>query len=110
VQKVFENNLSLERRICAKCEKESRTCRSPEDSEIIHRRGGDRWQKIERFGRKNFGRFLRENKDLHEVAKRDFNPDHWIWKGTWQRSMHFRGRTLQRKVEERIPEELGKPK
>jgi hypothetical protein len=22
--------------------------------------------------------------DLHEVTKGDFNPCHWIWKGTWQ--------------------------
>jgi hypothetical protein len=43
---------------------------------------------------------LRENKDIHEVAKRDFNPDYWIWKGTWKRSMHFGGRTLRIKIEE----------
>jgi hypothetical protein len=26
-----------------------------------------------------------KTQDLREVAKGDFNPDHWIWKGTWQR-------------------------
>jgi hypothetical protein len=31
VQKAFENSLSLERKNCTKCARESRTCQSPED-------------------------------------------------------------------------------
>jgi hypothetical protein len=57
-RKSFENSLSLERRIFAKCAKELRTCRSPKDGEITHRQGGDRWQKIEKFGSRSFGRFV----------------------------------------------------
>jgi hypothetical protein len=52
----------------------------------------------------------RENEYLHEVVKSNFNPDCWIWRGTWQISMHFGGRTIRRKVEERISEEMGKLK
>jgi hypothetical protein len=63
--------------------KGSRICRSPEGKEIIHRRGGDRWQKIERFRRRTSGGLLGVDRDLREVAKSDFNPDHWIWEETW---------------------------
>jgi hypothetical protein len=43
-RRSFENNLSLERGICTKCAKESRTCQSPEDekSSIVEEKTGGR--------------------------------------------------------------------
>jgi hypothetical protein len=49
---------------------------------------------IERFRSKNSEGLPRENEDLHEVAKRDFSLNRWIWKEMWKRSMHFEGGTL----------------
>jgi hypothetical protein len=58
VQKGFENGPSPEGRICAKCTKESRTCRSPKDVELIHHRGEDKWQNCKNFRSRSFGRFV----------------------------------------------------
>jgi hypothetical protein len=59
----------------------SRTCQSPKDSEIFHRReetGGE----ISRYlGAGALGSFPRENKNLCEVTKSGLNLDCWIWKG-----------------------------
>jgi hypothetical protein len=109
VQKVFENSLSLEREFALSVQRSRGLAKVPKTvkSSIIEEETGGRRS---RGWEQELGRFSRENKDLREVAKRDFNPDRWIWKGTCQRSTHFGGRTLWRKFEERIPEELGKPK
>jgi hypothetical protein len=33
--------------------------------------GGDRWKNIKNFGRRNFGRFSSENRDLCEVVRHE---------------------------------------
>jgi hypothetical protein len=72
VQQLFENILSLERRIFSKCENESRTCRSPKDSEIIHLCEGDKRQNIEKFGRGSFGRFAERKQGSSQSRKERF--------------------------------------
>jgi hypothetical protein len=47
--------------------------------------------------------FPRANKDICELTKSDLNLDHWIWRGTWHRSMHFGGRTLRTKLRREYP-------
>jgi hypothetical protein len=70
VQKAFEKNLSLERRIYAKCAKNSRTFQSLKDREVTLFQGGDRWQKIKRFGRNNFVRFTRRKQRIFAKSRR----------------------------------------
>jgi hypothetical protein len=97
-RRSFENSLSLERGICTKCAKESRTCQSPEDREIIHRRGEDRWQKIERFGRRNFVRFVQRKQRSSRSHEERFHSGPLDPEDTWQRSTQFG------KVQEGTPE------
>jgi hypothetical protein len=74
---------------------------SPEavKSSIVEEEAGGRI--LRGSGEGTLGGLPRENKDLCEVAKSDLNPDHWLWKGTQQRSMYFRGGTLWIKFKRR---------
>jgi hypothetical protein len=111
VQKKFENNLSLEKEICAKCARGSRTCEVPKTmkSSIV---GGDRWQKIERSGSECSGRFAkRKQRSSWKSRRAELILVIGAGKGMWKRSMDFRGRTLREiKSRRRTPEELGMKK
>jgi hypothetical protein len=99
VQKKLENSLSLGRLICAKCAKGLRTCRSPEDCEIIRCRS----RQVEADPRVR-GFRLRKNckernsnivKDKVQGDSRPLDP------GGPMAEIHvFGGRTLQRKFKE----------
>jgi transposase len=61
--------------------------------------GGDRWKKVERFGRE-LQKVCQEKTRIFAKLKSDLNPSRRIWKDTWKRSTYFRGGTLRRKFKE----------
>jgi hypothetical protein len=93
VQKEFENSLSLEGEKCAKCAKELRTCRSPEEREVIHRPG----RQVETDPRVRGFRLRKNCKGINSNFVKD---EVWGDSGpldqedVWRRSMDFGGRIL----------------